>query len=168
MSGPPEPWTAVPVVHVGGLTDVGVRSADGIEYILTVTQSGRGLFDSADGLVARDRAEPPDDWVDQIGLEADGIGPLEGQRVRLAGLAGGGLPTATHDGWHITRAAIDWPNEYVFLEPPGRGVLWSGHEDGCAKLLGDEAVDLRAAGFSPTGRMLVLATAADLRIFVRD
>lgn len=164
---PPAPWVRVPPVAVGGLTEIGVGEAGGEELILTVSSSGRAVFDLRGQRLARDRAEPDDDWHDPFGLEALGIGPLAGQRVRIAGLAGGGLPTGTRDGWGLVRFGVDWPADTVVLEPPGCGVLWPGHEAGCLAVFTDDASELRACGFTPSGRAIVLATGSDLHLFVR-
>jgi hypothetical protein len=168
VAPPPAPWTAVPPIAVGGLTHLGVSAADGVELVLAISQGGRGLFNDQGTLVARDADEPVESWLDEFGLEAVGIGPLADRRVRVAGLAGGGLPTSTRDGWHVSSLPIDWPHDLVILEPPGCRALWQGHERGCVAVFANDACELRAYGFSPSGRMLVLASSADLRLYVRD
>jgi hypothetical protein len=46
------------------------------------------------------------------------IGRLEGQRIPLAGLWGGGLRTTSPDGWVAHRVAPSWPVECAVLCPP--------------------------------------------------
>lgn len=169
-TGPvPVPWQAVGPLAVGGLTEVGVDSSpSGDEFVLVVSGTGRGVVSTAGEVVARDRTDELSDWYDPIELVAEGIGPLEGKRVRLAGLAGGGLPLGTADGWAVGRYPVDWPDERVIIEPPNTGVLWPGHESGCVGLHGPDALfEVRAAGFSRTGRLLVIATAGDLALYTR-
>lgn len=162
---PPPPWVAVAPIAVGGLTDVGVSSSGGRELVLTVSHSGRAVFD-ADGVrLARDYAEPSDAWLDEVGLGALGIGPLADERVRIAGLAGGGLPTGTRDGRRVRNFPVDWPDDRVILEPPGCDALRAG--DGCVAVFANDACELRAFGFSSSGQMLIVATSADLRLYVR-
>lgn len=133
-----------------------------------VSGSGRGVVSTGGAVVARDHTDHLQDWYDPFGLVAAGIGPLAGTRVRLAGQAGGGLPLTTADGWSVGRYPVDWPDERVVLEPPNAGVLWPGHESGCVGLLGPDALfEVRAAGFSRTGRLLVTATAGDLTLYTR-
>lgn len=165
VSSPPAPWTAMPPIAVGGLTHIGVATAVGAEYLLVISHSGRGVFNEQGVLVARDRGDEVGDWIDEVALEATGIGPIEGQRVRLAGLTGGGLPTITADGWSLDSLPVDWPQQRVVLQPPGTGALWPGHEQGCVVVFTD--YELRAHGFSPSGRLLILASSSDLCVFTR-
>ena len=168
VAPPPAPWTAIPPIAVGGLTNLGVGTADAVELVLTISQAGRGLFNDQGTLLARNSEEPDESWLDVFGLEAVGIGSLTDRRVRVAGLAGGGLPTSTRDGWHVSSLPIDWPHDLVILEPPGCGALWPGHERGCVAVFAHDACELRAFGFSPSGRILILASSADLHLYVRD
>src|SRR5579863_298772 len=91
ISPPLPPWKLIGGRAVGGLTEVGF--ADDSDLLLVVSSQGRGVLDCRSGeYVARDRTEPNDSWYDERRLRAFGIGPLEGQLIRLAGLHGGGLP----------------------------------------------------------------------------
>jgi hypothetical protein len=166
---PPAPWRSVAVRSVGGLTEVGIgSSAAGEEFVLVVSGTGRGVVSTGGEVVARDHDDQLADWYEPIELVATGIGPLAGQRVRLAGLAGGGLALDTADGWSVGRYPVDWPDERVILEPPNTGVLWPGHESGCVTLLGpDLPHEVRTVGFSRTGRLLVIATSGDLALYTR-
>jgi len=70
------------------------------------------------------------------------------------------------DDWSVLHLSVSWPLEHVVLEPPGAG-LWGSGEQGCV-LLGDNAVlELRAFGFSATGRLLVLATSGGVQMWYR-
>lgn len=164
----PAPWRPVPPVFVGGLTEIGIdTSRDGVDLVLVVSHGGRGVVSTDGQVVARDRTEMSDDWYDPSTLTATGIGPLAGNRVRLAGLAGGGLPVGTADGWQITRYPVDWPDERVILEPPHASVIWTGHEAGCVTLLHDDIHEVRTVGFTPSGRLLVIATSGALYLYTR-
>lgn len=57
--------------------------------IMTVSEAGRACFDGQGNRLARDRDEPSDRCLDDVGLEASGIGPLQGERARFAALSGG-------------------------------------------------------------------------------
>lgn len=163
---PPAPWRPVPAQRTGGITDVGFgrpSRAEGLtapDLLLVASSTGKGVFDCASGQrVYRDHEETyPDD-----SLVREGIGPLEGVQVTMAGLWGGGLRTTTDDGWAVHLVAPDWPAESVLLskdDEPYRGSNWwhIHREEGC---------ELRAFGFSPSGRTLVLATTCDLVIYSR-
>jgi hypothetical protein len=160
---PPPPWGAVTLPQVGGTTEVGFGPAS--DLLLVMTHAGRGVLDCTTGeLVARDDAtEFP---FDVQASEAEGIGPLAGCRVRLSGIHGGGLSRMTADGWGVDELAIDWPDVTLLLEPPGTSALCDGGAAGVVKIEPD-LTELRAWGFSPTGRTLLLAESGRLRAWRR-
>jgi hypothetical protein len=162
---PPSPWESVATHAVGGLTEVGF--AAGTDLLLVVSHSGRGVFDGRTGeRLARDPGEPSAEWYDPVRLSAEGVGPLAGVTVRLAGLHGGGLPVVTADGWSVQVAYPDWPDGMAVLEPPGRSVFVDHLAGGCVRF-----ADLDvpwACGFSETGQSLVVAESHTLRIFTRE
>jgi hypothetical protein len=162
FADPPAPWMPVPLPYVGGTTDVGFGRAS--DLLLVVSHAGRGAFDCRTGeRVARDDS---DYFVDAQALEADGIGPLTGVRVRMSGIHGGGLCRGSGDGWSVEELVLDWPDSVLLLEPPETGDVWSGREGGVFKIKPD-ITTLVAWGFSPTGRTLVLAESGSLRAWRR-
>jgi hypothetical protein len=153
----PKPWRRLPASAVGGLFQVGY--AAGTDLLLVLSSQGRGVFDCISGeKVARDYAEAHD-FFDPIRLTAVGFGPLSGQTGHMAGLFGGGLPLTTLDGWGLEVQARVWPTHTVFLSAPGTREPVCIGEDG--------ACEMRACGFSETGRSFVIATSCDLTIFAR-
>ncbi len=159
------PWRKFATIAIGGLQHIGFASNS--DLLLAVSGArGRGVVDCATGgKVARDDEEY---YPDFGSLEAEGIGSLEGQQIRVAGISGGGLSHATEDGWLIELHPLSWPEEEFFLCPPGQTMLWSPP---AAK---PELFKLRplpsslvAYGFSPTGRSLIIATSSDLEIYSR-
>jgi hypothetical protein len=161
---PPEPWRKAGIHGVGGLLSVGF--AEHTDSLLVVSSQGRGVFDCHSGQrLARDHAAPdPDsDWYDEIHLWAIGIGPLAGQKIRLAGLHGGGLPLYTSDWWSLTTIAPEWPDYRVILFPPFTDV-YSAVQAGVQVAAESE---LRACGFSDTGQSFIIATSSDIMIFTR-
>jgi hypothetical protein len=162
----PAPWKGPYAFAVGGLTDVGF--ADSSDLLICVSGNGRGVFDCLAGTrVARD--ESPTFNFDCGNLLVDGIGPLDGLRIRTAGLAGGGLAYGAGDGWTIERHPFAFPDTELFVGSPGQTMLWTQHG---AKMqlskLGGFVTELKAYGFSPTGRTLVIATSSDLMLYTRD
>lgn len=161
----PEPWSNRTNVAVGGLTDVGF--ADASDLLICMSSTGLGVFDCLTGArVARDDSTDFD--FDAGNLLVSGIGPLEGKRIRTAGLAGGGLASGTHDGWCVERHPFAFPDEELFVGPPGQTMLWTQHgvQTHLYKL-GGFVTELRAYGFSPTGRSFIVATSSDVLIFAR-
>jgi hypothetical protein len=158
---PPLPWRRIAAHAVGGLLAVGF--AENSDTLLVVSHQGRGVFDCITGQrVARDREE---DGYDPFRLEALGIGPLADKPIRMSGLDGGGLPESTADGWRVERLTLQWPLESLLLTPPGSwiyGVIY-GKPHEFTKVFEDS--EIRAWGFSPTGRTLLLATSSDMVIY---
>ena len=100
---PPSPWRRVSTIAIGGLRAVGFDRSS--EYLLVISSAGRGVIDCRTGeKVARNTEEYDED---ETFLEAEGIGPLLKQIVRISGLMGGGLPTSTSDGWSIELVSLD-------------------------------------------------------------
>lgn len=159
ISPPPLPWRVLGGNAVGGLTEIGF--ADDSDLLLIVSSQGRGVINCRTGeLIARDRSEPDDDWYDECRLRAFGIGPLDGQLIRLTGLHGGGLPNTGRDGWWVEAIALDWPDVNLILGRP-----WGSIYDGktpFAKLAVER--EIRAFGFSDTGESIVIATSSDVTV----
>jgi hypothetical protein len=148
------------------ITEVGY--APDTDFLLAVTSTGRGLFDCISGQqVARDRTSPDEggSWYDDTGLLALGIGPVEQRFIRIAGLHGGGLPRGARDGWSLELVAPDWPLQSLIIQPPGRSVLIERFADGCTKI--EQDYEIRAFGFSDTGRSFVVASSRTLTIYSR-
>lgn len=166
VSEPPAPWRAVLAHAVGGLRAVGFDPASGL--LLVTSSNGRGVLDCYTGIkLARDYEELGD-WLDEQALEAEGIGPLAGIRVRLSGLCGGGLSQVAHDGWLADVLPFDWPDECSVLSAPGSDPLDTRLErEQRLWKVADPICEVRAFGFSPDGRVLLLATSADITAWVR-
>ncbi|GLY50800.1 hypothetical protein [Lentzea sp. NBRC 102530] len=164
----PAPWRPADnhEIAVGGLLGVGfgVDPVSGRDLLLLVVSSqGLGLLDAVTGeRLARDRDDDLG-WPDDD-LTCPGIGVLEGVRVPVAGLAGGGLHTGA-DGWSVDVVSPDWPHDRVLLSTwsPFRGE----HGEGWWHVFHSRHSELRAAGFSPSGRTLVVATSSDVTLWTR-
>lgn len=167
IAQPSAPWSPVGHHSVGGLTDVGFGRAT--DLLLVVSHAGRGVFDGITGArVARDPDAANCTWQDFSELEALGIGPLEDQLVRTSGLAGGALPTSTTDRWQIERLMLDWPDESLLLVAPDSWIYEQRPNRSSSFLKLAVESEVRAFGFSPTGRTLLLATSSDLVLYSRE
>jgi hypothetical protein len=157
----PQPWRHVAHIAVGGLRAIGFDRDS--ELLLVVSASGKSVVDCRAGVkIARDHDD--DDDGAQF-LETRGVGPLAGQTIRVAGLFGGGLPIRTADGWEIELVATRWPATKIVLVERQRGP--QGRQPDVTHTIATES-DLRACGFSYTGKSLVIATPADVAIYSRD
>lgn len=155
------PWRELAFVAIGGLQHIGFAPKS--DQILVISTTGRGVIDGATGTkIGRTEGEY---YPDCGSLEADGIGPLDGQRIRVAGIYGGGLPRTTEDGWLIEPHPLSWPEEELFLCPPGQTMLWNSSATEPALFKLRPRSPLTAYGFSPTGKLLVIATSSDLQIY---
>jgi hypothetical protein len=119
--------------------------------LLVVSHQGRGDIDCVTGnRLARDEEETGS-WFDASRPAVQGIGPLAGQWIEVAGLSGGHLPTETTDGWLARRA--------------DQGVLLSGPMG--TRMLVPETEEIRVFGFSPDGAALVVGSSPSLTIVWR-
>lgn len=167
LVSPPEPWRLVRSIAIGGFEALGF-SVDS-RYLLVVSSSGRGVFDAESG--NRVMKEPPStagEWYKLSNLTVEGIGPLAGAVIPVAGIHGGGLPLITLDGWSVDQIAPDWPNGFVTLSPAGKSPFILGKDQGVTKIApigGDDVI--QCAGFSWSRRHLVVATSHTIDLFAR-
>ena len=165
----PAPWKLTATVEVHSLLAAGL-SADN-EYCLVVSAAGRILIDVASGEVVEREVIEHDCDVDvaqAMGvaeLHAEGIGPLAGTLVPIAGIWGGGLSTGGLDDWRVQVCSPEWPMSRIILHAPGSHIYGSSiglHQ------IADSIPEVRAAGFSNNGKSLLVAGAGGLRLWVRD
>jgi hypothetical protein len=148
---PPAPWLGRPM-RIGGITAVGF--APGTDLLVVLSHNGVGVVDPFTAQTLA-RSDDDDTYGDHYPVAVAGIGPVAGIRIPLAGLWGGGLRTFTPDGWRVAVIAPDWPGEKVALIPPGAPDPDEAPES--ALIIHDDD-PIRAAGFSDSGRVLVVAT----------
>jgi hypothetical protein len=159
---PPQPWRLVAEVAIGGLTEVGFALDS--RHLLVLSFQGRGVFDCTSGdRVGRDRSEDRADWYVGSHLFANCLPPMAGQPVPVAGMWGGGLSTWTQDGWGLWRLQIPWPEEHILLTLPGHSL--DAIEPRFSKICMDQ--ESLAFGFSPDGKVLVVALRHTLTIYSR-
>lgn len=171
---PPLPWRPVldRQTPIGGLLGIGFAAAPGTggDLVMVVSTDGHGLFDAATGeKIARDRDPDPDGSTPDavLDLSCPGLGPIAGTRVHIAGLFGGGLHTTTLDGWSLEVVSPAWPHHRVLLSTDG-GMPHSGpHGERWWHIFDSHYSELRAAGFSPSGHTLAVATSSDLTLWSR-
>lgn len=136
---------------------------------MVVSTDGHGLFDAFTGeKIARDRdpdpgTSTPDRHPD---LVCPGLGPITGVPVRIAGLFGGGLRGGSSDGWTVDLVSPEWPHDRVVLST-GQGIHKGQAGEPWRPVLDTDYSELRAAGFSPSGQTLAVATSSDLTLWTR-
>ncbi|MBL7626224.1 hypothetical protein [Frankia nepalensis] len=145
----------------------GNHSHDGRDLLVVVSHDGHGVIDTRDyAKLIRDRDPDASDLLpSDDDLSVPGLGLLAGTRVRIAGLFGGGLHSTTSDGWAIDVVAPEWLRHRVLLSSDG------GRYEGPSGTdwwhIFQAHSELRAAGFSPSGRSLVIATSSDVTLLIR-
>ncbi|MFH8385707.1 hypothetical protein ACH4E7_33050 [Kitasatospora sp. NPDC018058] len=167
VTAPPRPWRTVGrgLIPVGALQGIGfaVHPETGHDLVLTVSSSGHGLFDAVTGEKLEREYDPEEDPTGPD-LSCPGIGPVADLRIPVAGMWGGGLHNRAAGGWHVEVISPEWPRHRVLLT----AAPWSG-EHGTAwwHVFHASWSEFRAAGFSPTGRTLAVATSSDLTLWTR-
>ena len=165
VQDPPAPWRYVTRVHLGGVYGVGYGESS--DLLLVVSAAGRGVFDCLTGdRIARDH-DDNEAWYSEDGLFAEGIGPLQGTRVSIAGIHGGGLRLTTSDGWSLELVSPNWPNSFLLLRPPWRSGMDYWKDAFKVAPSADDDV-ITAYGFSPTGSSFVCVMNHVADIFARD
>jgi hypothetical protein len=175
----PPSWQYIGGSTIHGLFDVGY--APNSDLLLTFSVDGREIFDCLSGLLLR-YEEWTDaenlsfeeslsnhshdnfaDVFDDIHLEVLGIGPLEGMRIRVAGIHGGGLTKQTSDGWQLTTYST-WPEDIVVMRPRPFG----SHLDlqDVWKIF-DKNESVIVCGFSETGRSFIIAMPHSILMYSR-
>ncbi len=148
-------WTRVTSRAVGGLSEVGFSPDE--QFLLIVSWQGRGLIDTRSGeRVARDSEAPQatSTWLRERDGIVFGIGPVDGAPIKCVGLWGGTLPA--RGGTQV-----------VEKSPSGNEVLLRDEPSGTSHVLQRPLTEVRAAGFSASGDILVIATSSDVEIFRR-
>lgn len=172
----PAPETWRPVLDnrtpIGGLLGIGFAThpGNGHDLVMVVTNDGHGLFDAFTGeKIARDRDPDPETSTPDgdPDLVCPGFGPIAGVPIRIAGLFGGGLHSgAPGGGWSVDVVSPEWPHHRVILST-GHGIHKGQPGETWWHIFNADYSELRAAGFSPSGQTLAVATSSDLSLWTR-
>lgn len=146
-------WRTVAIRTVGGLTEVGFSADE--RFLLVLSWQGRGVIDTRTGeWVAREMEQPHTGsaWLNEGDGTVLGIGPIDGVPVRCVGLWGGTLSSDSNG---------------VVLQVRPSEVRLGDAFSGAIQILQTPITEVRAAGFSPSGDILVIATSGDVEILRR-
>lgn len=162
-------WKHQNTYAIGGLENVGY--ANGQDLLIVLSTQGEGIFDCIKGEKIA-RLNNGSDWWNDFDKETNsikGFDILNNIEIRTFGLYGDDkLPKSTEDGWMLLTSEPepdDSPFERylvskVYLVSPDKM-----HKTIVAK---DGACELRAFGFSSTGKSFIVATSCELIIYSRD
>lgn len=162
------PWRAITTLEIGGLTAIGFERAH--DMLLVTSTGGQSVIDGTTGeILYRNRDA---DGLDIAALKGTRLDHPADERFDMAGLYGGGLRRVTDDGWSAEQIATPHGTACVlhpaqasirFLDPK-----WKGRDkDPSFHLIDKTRDDIRAFGFSWTGRTLALAAASALTLWGR-
>ncbi|WP_193218023.1 MULTISPECIES: hypothetical protein [unclassified Imperialibacter] len=149
---------------VGGLTDVGF-SLLYPEILLVVSAQGRGLIDCKKFILSDRDSEVDGNWLNYQELWSFGIGKVSQEKIKIAGLNGGGLSTLTENGDSLELMALDWPICDIVFQPNWNSIYQEKSSHDCFNIFRDS--ELRAYGFSSNGQFLAIATGADVIVYSR-
>jgi hypothetical protein len=147
----------IATLPLGGLTEIGF--GPGERLLLLVSSAGRGLIDTNTGeKIAREYDVPTaaSRWIDDVAPTVDGIGPLAEFRVPCIGPWGGFLQGRT-DAWRLDLKG-NGPRKLAFL---------ANEETGLSHQLMEVVTEVRAGGFSNSGRIAVIAAASEVALYGR-
>lgn len=151
----PEPWREGAFIHAGGVAAAG-WTAD--ENVLLVSHDGYSVTTPSGSRLSRD----PDPARGFAALGPDCLAfPIPGTHalVRVFGLCGGDGARVSADGWSVEVITPLWPRRWALLRRPlGPGVR--SFADGATRLElhGLDEHDWLCAGFSPSGKHLLIAS----------
>lgn len=158
------PWRQIAVMGIGGLTALGFSRTN--EDMLVTSHNGQSVISGTTAkILYRNR---DDDGLDRSALKGTRLDHPADERFDMAGLYGGGLRATTDDGWTVERL-----RGHCILHPAGAsihflGPAWETYEkDATFHLIDNTGEDIRAFGFSWTGRTLVCATSSTLAVWGR-
>ena len=164
VSDTPDGWMKE-TFAVGGLSEVGFSKKQP-ELLLVVSSQGRGAIDCSKlELIDRDYNDDFD-WINYQELWAIGIGKLEGEKIMVGGLHGGGLPNYNGFGDGIQYMATEWPIIDLIFEPKSKSVFNESTGKDCFKIFHD--YELRNYGFSYDGQYFIIATSSEVNVFKKE
>lgn len=150
---------------VGGLTEVGF-SQQNPEMLLIVSSQGRGIIDCEKlEKIERDN-DVTGEWINEQELWCLGLGETENEKIRIAGLHGGGLPFSNKEGDNIEFFAPNWPIVNLIFQPNFLSIYKESETSKCFNILND--YEPRAYGFSPNGQVFITATGGDVIVYRKE
>lgn len=160
-------WTHQNTFAIGGLENIGY--VDGSDKLITLSSQGRGIFDCVVGeKVFRDST----DWwkqFNEIDSTIEGFHTEVEKLIRTCGLYGNNkLPTKTSDDFELIVTAPE-PDDHPLEKHLVRRIyLLSPSKQEKIYITKDGACELRAVGFSDTGKTFVVALSCELTIWARE
>ena len=150
---------------IGGLQNIGY--VPGEDLLVVLSAQGQGIFDCLTGQrIARSNEEWYPKFNDKT-FSVDGFDILSNTSIPTSGIYGGDrLIKSTMDNWKVTaKTKTQWKGlratkrTKIYLYSPNNTAIQVGEDGPC---------ELRAFGFSDTGKSFVIALSCELKIFSRE
>ncbi|SHN76973.1 hypothetical protein SAMN05216311_11368 [Chitinophaga sp. CF418] len=162
-------WIYKNTFSVGGLENIGY--APGQDKLIVLSNQGRGIFDCIKGeKIARQHNDS--DWWEYFNQTTNSIAGfdiLDQIEISTCGLYGQDhLRKITDDGWALTISKPE-PDDTPFEEYLVQRIyLVSPDKKETIFVTKDGPCELRAFGFSDTGKSFIVALSCDLTIYSRE
>ena len=145
---------------------VGAGFLPGKEVALVLTHDDRILIDCKTGKeLVRDEFSETEKEYDIGELTYKWPERCE-DKIQIAGIHGGELPQVTSDGWQIFYTTVYQPQVDIILEPPKKH-YWREPKE-CARINPRGLYDLRAFGFSYSGKSIIILGHDEVCMFNRE
>lgn len=162
-------WVHKKTFAIGGLENVGFVPAK--EYLIVLSSQGQGIFDCKTGeKIARQNDNG--DWWDKFNEESNcilGFDFLDNILIPTHGLYGDdNLPKKNEEGWELIITAPqpdDKPFEKYLVQ---KIYLVSPDKKKKIFIMKDGPCELRAYGFSDSGKTFIVALSCELVIFSEE
>jgi hypothetical protein len=161
-------WTHKNTFGIGGLENIGYAPKQ--DYLMVLSSQGQGIFDCIAGEKIA-QLNNDSDWWQNFNQETNsikGFDILDKTEISTCGLFGqNNLLKSTSDGWTLTVSnpePDDKPFEMYLVQ---KIHLVSPDKKEKIFITKDGPCELRAFGFSETGKSLIVALSCDLTIYSR-
>ncbi|MFL5740458.1 MAG: hypothetical protein ACJ75B_09605 [Flavisolibacter sp.] len=161
-------WTHKNTFAIGGLENVGYAS--GQDNLIVLSAQGQGIFDCISGEKIA-RLHNGTDWWQSFNQDRNsiaGFGVLESTDILTCGFYGEDhLPKTTNDGWRLMLSPPE-PDDKPFDKYLVQKIYLLSPTDEQNILVSKEGpCELRAFGFSDTGKSFIVALSCELTIYSR-
>jgi len=162
-------WQHKNTFAIGGLENVGF-SPDS-DLLIVLSSQGEGIFDCKEGLKIARESNNGDWWnrFDEITNSIVGFNVLENINIKTHGLYGeDNLPKITEDFWILEKTSPmpdDKPFEKYLVQ---KIYLISPNKKKRIFITKDGPCELRAYGFSDTGKTMIVASSCEIVIYAKS
>lgn len=144
-------------IAVGGLEYIGLSERQP-KKMICISSQNCSIIDCDSRAITY-----PDISYDELELTAV-TDALPDERIRLAGIGGGGLGYMSAEGDILTMAAPEYPKVQIIFQPKFKSCFLEPEE--CSIIF--EEYEMRAFGFSKCGNYIVAACSGGVAIFSRQ